>query len=65
MSEETHFICKYCGAKLKYDYLVKNGGMCLYCDNDDCKVKPITEYNYASDDAFKVEVNEITMDKWE
>lgn len=32
---------------------------------DDCKVKPITDYNNASSDAFKAEVNEITMDKWE
>lgn len=39
---ETNRRCKYCGAKLKGEYLVKQG-MCFYCDNDDCKVKPITD----------------------
>ena len=61
---ETNRRCKYCGAKLKCEYLVKQG-MCFYCDNDDCKVKPITDYNNASSDIFKAEVNEITIDKWE
>ena len=61
---ETNRRCKYCGAKLKGEYLVKQG-MCFYCDNEDCKVKPITDYNNASSDIFKAEVNEITMDKWD
>ena len=62
MSNETHLRCKYCGAKLKYDYLVKKGGMCVYCDNDDCTVKPITEYNYASSNALNEELHSITID---
>ena len=61
---ETNRRCKYCGAKLKSEYLVKQG-MCFYCDNDGCIVKPITDYNNASSDAFKAEVNEISIDKWE
>ena len=61
---ETNRRCKYCGAKLKCEYL-KTQGMCFYCDNEDCNVKPITDYNNASNPMFMAEVNEITIDKWE
>lgn len=60
----TNRRCKYCGAYLKSEYL-KGLGMNLYCDNDDCEVKPITEYNNASNPAFRAELNEISLDKWE
>ena len=59
---ETNRRCKYCGAKLKAEYLIKQG-MCFYCDNDACEVKPITEYNYASSEAFKEDVNGIVSNK--
>ena len=59
---ETNRKCKYCGANLKAEY-INYQGMCFYCDNDACKVKPITEYNYASSEAFKEDVNGIVSNK--
>ena len=56
---ETNRKCKYCGSKLKCEY-IPTQGMCLYCDNKDCEIKPITEYNFASSDIFQAEMKEIS-----
>ena len=55
--------CKYCGQNLKYDYII-NEGMCVFCDNSKCTVKPITDYNFASSKLFQKEVDLISSDKW-
>lgn len=54
--------CRYCGQNLSSEYII-NLGSCFYCDNPKCSVKPITEYNLASSEAFIAELNEITLDK--
>lgn len=56
--------CKYCGEKLKSEYIFKQG-ICYYCDNEKCKVKPMTDYNFASSKISQEELNKITLDKWE
>mgnify|MGYP006928562935 FL=1 len=55
--------CKYCGQNLKYDYII-NEGMCVFCDNSNCAVKPITDYNFASSELFQKEIDLISSDKW-
>lgn len=55
--------CKYCGENLKYDYIL-NEGMCVFCDNPKCAVKPITDYNLASSELFQKEIDLISFDKW-
>lgn len=56
--------CKYCGEYLNSEYIV-NLGSCFYCDNPQCTAKPITEYNLASSEIFRQEINEISLDKLE
>ena len=55
--------CKYCGAYLKSEYIPRVG-MCVYCDNNECMVKPMTDYNFASSPRFQMDLKGIT-DDWE
>lgn len=55
--------CKYCGTHLKAECVPKIG-VCFYCDNESCAVKPMTDYAPASSDKFKTDLKGITND-WE
>ena len=53
--------CKYCGNKLKMEFL--GFSVCYFCDNDICSVKPLTEYSIPS--IAMNELREITQDREE
>lgn len=62
MEAQSNRRCKYCGEKL-YGEWVKGFGNCFWCANDNCTVKPCTDYGNASSSIWQADLNGITMDK--
>lgn len=62
MAREINRICPYCGSKLIADsYKTKPVEHIVYCDNDECPVKPCTDSTIPS--KVYAEVLAITGDK--